>query len=203
MKNTLNFFGNDVFEKYDFKFDTSTKIDNRPIYVVNFKQKPHIEDPLFYGKLYIDANTFALTSVKFKLNLEDKYNASRIFIVKKPRKADVEPTEASYQVNYRQKNGKWYFGYSRIQLGFKIDYDKRLFNSIYHLTMEMAITNWEKNLEKTTFNSKERFKSSVILSDEASGFSDPEFWGEYNVIEPEKPIETAIKKIQKQLKKIK
>ena len=41
------------------------------------------------------------------------------------------------------------------------------------------------------------------MSDEASGFSDPEFWGEYNVIEPEKPIESAIKKIQKQLEKIK
>jgi hypothetical protein len=35
----------------------------------------------------------------------------------------------------------------------------------------------------------------------ASGFSDPDFWGEFNVIEPEKSIETAIKKIQKQLEK--
>ena len=50
---------------------------------------------------------------------------------------------------------------------------------------------------------KDRFKSTAILSDEAAGFSDPEFWGEYNVIEPEKPIESAIKKIQKQLEKAK
>ena len=44
-------------------------------------------------------------------------------------------------------------------------------------------------------------KPSVILGDEASGFSDPEFWGEYNIIEPEKSIESAIKKISKQLKR--
>jgi hypothetical protein len=34
-----------------------------------------------------------------------------------------------------------------------------------------------------------------------SGFADPNFWGEFNLIEPEKPIETAIRKIQKQLEK--
>jgi hypothetical protein len=67
--------------------------------------------------------------------------------------------------------------------------------------MEMAITDWEKNEENMSLKYKDRFKSNAILSDEASGFSDPEFWGEYNVIEPEKPIESAIKKIQKQLKK--
>ncbi|WP_111706672.1 carboxypeptidase-like regulatory domain-containing protein [Lutibacter citreus] len=203
MKNTSDFFDLDTFEKYDFKFDTSTKIDNRPIYVVNFKQKPSVEESLNYGKLFIDANTFALTSIIFHVNLEDKVAATRRFIVKKPRKAKVEAIEASYQINYREKNGKWFYAYSRIQLGFKINYDKRLFNSVYHLTMEMAITNWKKNTEGNTFKFKERLKSSVILSDEASGFSDPEFWGDYNVIEPEKPIESAIKKIQKQLKKAK
>ena len=49
--------------------------------------------------------------------------------------------------------------------------------------------------------SKERMKSSIILSDEAVGFADPNFWGEYNIIEPEKSIESAIRKIQRQLKK--
>jgi hypothetical protein len=40
------------------------------------------------------------------------------------------------------------------------------------------------------------------MMDKASGFSDPDFWGAYNVIEPEKSIEFAIKKIKKQLKKL-
>ena len=66
----------------------------------------------------------------------------------------------------------------------------------------MAITDWEKINNDRPIKLKDRLRSSVIMSDEASGFQDPEFWGEYNVIEPEKPIESAIKKIQKQLKKI-
>ena len=65
----------------------------------------------------------------------------------------------------------------------------------------MAVTYWEKAGTEKPAGRKERLRSNVIVSDEASGFSDPDFWGEFNVIEPEKSIETAIKKIQKQLEK--
>ena len=64
----------------------------------------------------------------------------------------------------------------------------------------MAVTDWEKNIGEGN-STKERIKPSIILSNEASGFSDPEFWGQYNIIEPEKSIESAIKKISKQLKR--
>ena len=67
----------------------------------------------------------------------------------------------------------------------------------------MLITDWEQNITGETPKLKESLKSSVIISDQASGFSDPEFWGEYNIIEPDKSIETAIKKISKQLEKLK
>jgi hypothetical protein len=38
------------------------------------------------------------------------------------------------------------------------------------------------------------------MMDKLTDFADPEFWGEYNIIEPEKSIETAIKKIQRKIK---
>lgn len=201
MKNTDMLFGEDMVDVYDFTFDNSTKIDNRLIHVVNFKQKRYVTDPLFYGKLYIDAQTLALTNAKFYLNLENKQKASRFFIVKKPKDADVLPIEAYYQVEYREKEGKWYYGYSRVELGFKIDWAKKWFNTIYYTTIEMAVTDWEKTDNTQIPKPKDRLRPSVIMSDNTSGFKDPEFWGAYNVIEPDKPIESAIEKIQKQLKK--
>lgn len=201
MKNTDMLFGEDMADIYDFTFDNSTKIDNRLIHVVNFKQKRYITDPLFYGKLYIDAQTLALTNAKFSLNLENKQKASRFFIIKKPKDADVLPIEAYYQVEYREKEGKWYYGYSRVELGFKIDWAKKWFNTIYYTTIEMAVTDWEKTDNTQIPKPKDRLRPSVIMSDNTSGFKDPEFWGAYNVIEPDKPIESAIEKIQKQLKK--
>ncbi len=195
-------FTEEMLKNYDFSFGTSTKIDNRPIYVVNFKPKPAILTPLYYGKLYIDAKTLALTSAQFKLNLANRKRATKVFILKKPKTADVYPIEATYRVDYREKNGKWVYSYSRIQLGFKVNWHKRLFNSVYYTTIEMAITDWKNNTSKTNIKPKDRLRKSVIMSEKASNFSDPEFWGAYNVIEPEKSIETAIKKIQKQLKKL-
>ena len=186
---------------YNFSFDTSTRVNDQLIYVIDFKQKPEIIDPLYNGKLYIDAENKILTSAIYSLNITDKRLASQMFVRRKPKNADVWPTEVSYRVDYREKDGKWYYGYSNVLLEFKIDWDKRLFNSIYSMNCEMAITDWEKNTDNAFPKYKDRMKSSIILSDEAIGFADPDFWGEYNIIEPEKSIESAIKKIQRQLRK--
>ncbi len=188
---------------YNFKFERSTMINDKLIYVVSFQQRSEIIDPLYEGKLYIDAEKKILTSAIYSLNITDRNKASALFVRKKPRNAEVYPTEVAYRVDYREKNGRWYYGYSNVLLEFKINWDKRLFNSVYSMTCEMAVTDWEKNATDQLPKAKDRIRSNIILTDAALGFSDPDFWGEYNIIEPEKSIESAIKKIQKQLKKAK
>lgn len=194
-------FTEDMLKNYEFTFNKSTSVDRQMIYVVDFKQLPGKTEPLYYGKLYIDAQSFALKSATFNLNITDKEEASKMFIMKKPFNAKVYPVEAKYRIDYREKDGRWYYGYSRIELGLKIIWKKKLFNTTYNSTVELAVTDWGKTVEKKSIDFKDRLKPSVIIVDEASGFSDPQFWGEFNVIEPEKSIETAIKKIQKQLEK--
>ena len=186
---------------YEFSFDSSTRINDQLIYIVNFNQKPEILDPLYKGKLYIDAERKILTSAIYSLNITDERLASQMFVRRKPRNAEVWPTEVSYRVDYREKDGKWYYGYSNVLLEFKIDWDKKLFNSVYSMNCEMAITDWEPNIDNLQPKNKNRMRSSIILSDEALGFADPDFWGEYNIIEPEKSIESAIRKIQRQLRR--
>lgn len=194
-------FTDETINYYDFSFDSSTRVNDKLIYVINFQQKAEIIDPFYTGKLYIDAENKILTSAIYSLNITNKQMASQMFVRKKPRNANVWPTEVAYRVDYREKDGKWYYGYSNVLLEFKIDWDKKLFNSVYSMSCEMAVTDWEKNLTNAHLTAKERIKSSIILSDEAIGFADPDFWGEYNIIEPEKSIESAIKKIQRQLKR--
>lgn len=186
---------------YNFSFDSSTRVNDQLIYVVNFSQKPNIADQLYSGKLYIDAENKILTSAIYSLNITDKDMAAQMFVRKKPKNAEVWPTEVSYRVDYRERDGKWYYGYSNVLLEFKIDWDKRLFNSVYSMNCEMAITDWEKNLDNIQPKNKDKMRSTIILSDEAIGFADPDFWGAYNIIEPEKSIESAIRKIQRQLKR--
>ena len=201
MKYPEYIFQEKSLEKYDFSYDRSTKIKDRHIYVVNFVQKPSVYEQLYKGKLFIDAENKILTSAIYSLNITNKHEASKLFVRRKPANARVWPNEVAYRVDYREKDGRWYYGYSNVLLEFKINWDRKLFNSIYSMTCEMAVTDWEKNISNEMPKSKDRMKTSIILGDEAIGFADPDFWGEFNIIEPEKSIESAIKKIRRQLKK--
>lgn len=196
-------FTNEDIPLYDFSFDASTRINGNLVYVINFKQKPNITTPLYYGKLYIDSKTLALTNAVYNLNVENRRLTSEMYVRKKPGSAVVYPTEAAYRVNYRTKNGKWQYAYSNISLTFKVKWKRKLFNNVYTLNSEMAITDWRIKDAVIEKPRKKMMRPTTILADATSGFSDPEFWGRYNIIEPEKSIESAIKKIQKQLKKAK
>lgn len=202
MKDPYLLFDHEMIEYYNFKISNITRIEDRTIYVLSFEQKPNVKMPLFYGKLYIDTQNLAVTRAIFNMNTEDKDEVARMFIRKKPFGARVFPTEASYIVNYRQNDdGKWYFGYSRGQVSFRVKWRRKLFNTNYHTTLEMAVTDWEVTDEKP-FRGSDRLKINAIMEDEVSGFSDPDFWGDYNVIEPEQPIESVIKKINRKLSKM-
>jgi len=201
VRNRELFFTSDMFEIYRFRYDKMVNMNNRNVYVIDFEQRGSIVEPFYKGKLYIDSDSFALVKTVFSLNLENLDKAKKFFVKKKPINADVIPLDTKYIVDYREQNGKWHFNYSRIELSFKVKWDKKLFNSIYNIFIEMAVTDWKVNEDKTVIRSRDRMRRSVILNDQASGFSDPDFWGERNVIEPDKSIDNAIRKIQRNYEK--
>lgn len=197
IRNKDLFFTPDMFDIYQFTFDKMISMDNRNVYVIDFIQKASVVEPFYKGKLYIEVESYALVKSVFSLHLENLNRAKKFFVKKKPANADVIPVDTKYIVDYRESNGKWHFNYSRIELSFKIKWDKKLFNSIYNITIEKAVTDWADNVQGTSVKNRDRMRRNVILTDEATGFSDPEFWGENNVIEPDKSIQNAIKKIQR------
>jgi hypothetical protein len=191
-------FSSDALKIYDFTLENNTQIDDKKVYVLAFKQKQVITTPLYFGKLYIDTESMAVINATFNLNVEDKIASGLLFTQKKPIGADVYPLQASYQINYREQNGKWIFAYSRGDITFLVNWDKKLFNTTYETSVELAVTDWKKKNNDTP-KETQKLRQNVIMMDKVSDFADPEFWGEYNIIEPEKSIETAIKKIQRKM----
>ena len=193
-------FSGIISDTYNFKFDKVTRVNNKLIYIVNFTEKDHSQ-PWYSGKLYVDSESLALIKANFTMNVDDKDKAAEIFVKKKPNAADVYPVDVVYQVDYRESNGKWYYSYSRAQLEFVVNWKRKLFNSRYTLNGEMAVTDWEKysngNLKKT----EDFISTSVVMVDDVSGFTDQDFWGDQNIIEPEKSIQNAIEKIQRKLER--
>ncbi|HNY14672.1 MAG TPA: carboxypeptidase-like regulatory domain-containing protein, partial [Bacteroidales bacterium] len=136
---------------------------------------------------------------EFGFNLDDKEAAQSIFIRKKPLGMEVTPELATYRAKYREQDGKWYFAYSRAEVKFKVDWKKKLFNTYYTTMAEIAVTD-RTTEDVIKFAGKERLKFTDVFSDKVNDFADPDFWGEYNVIEPDQSIESAIRKLSKKLK---
>ena len=204
IKEPINIFSENVFDLYNFRFEDITQINDKQVFIISFKQKPALEDPdpLYSGKLFIDTKSLAIISATFQLNVENRIKAGLIFTRKKPKDLVLYPTEVSYQVDYRQQNNKWVFSYSRGDITFKLNWDKWIFNTSYNTTFELVNTNWENQYNQMQMNTQ-KLSPNVIMSDRIPNAVDVDFWGQYNIIEPEKSIETAIKKIQrKNLKEI-
>jgi len=199
VKNPASIMTLESMKDYDYTLESIITINEKPHYVVKFNQKPEVDAPLFLGKFYIDIESYALTEAEFSINLEDQEEASSIFIRKKPLGMKVLPEMASYRVKYREQDNKWYFSYGRAEVKFKVDWAKKLFNTDYTTMSEIAVTD-RTDEEVIKFESKERLKKGDIFTDEVSAFVDPDFWGDYNVIEPDQSIESAIRRLARRLR---
>ncbi|MDG5801058.1 carboxypeptidase-like regulatory domain-containing protein [Marinilabiliaceae bacterium ANBcel2] len=199
MKDPYTLFDSEIIEHYNFEMEDVTVIDDRLLYVVSFKQKSNVEIPLFYGRVYVDTQNLAIARAVYNMNVEDRDEAARMFVRSKPFGARVYPTEASYEATYReQEDGLWYLAHTKGNISFRINWRRRLFNTNYHTSIEMAVTDWEKT-EERPFRGGDRLRMNVIMEDEVLGFLDEDFWGDYNVIEPEAPIERLIRRIGRRL----
>ena len=199
VKNPETFLTREAIDQYDLELSSIVVIDDRTNYVINFYQKPFITTPLYQGRLFIDIETYAVAQAEFSFNLENKELATSMFIRKKPMGMQVTPEVTSYLVRYREMDGKWYFTHSRAEVKFKVDWKKKLFNTNYTTMSELAITDrTEKDVVK--FTSKERIRPTDVFSEEVAAFADPDFWGDYNVIEPDQSIEAAIRRLSRKVK---
>ncbi len=199
VKNTDAILTKEAMEYYNYTLTGVIEIDNKPHYVIDFIQKPSVEIPLFMGSLYIEMENNAITEVEFGFNLSDKEAVSSIFIRKKPLGMEVTPEVATYRTKYREQDGKWHFTYSRAEVRFKVNWKKKLFNTNYTTMSEIAVTD-RTDKEVIKFAGKDKIKYADVFSEQVNAFTDPEFWGDYNVIEPDQSIESAIRKLSRKLK---
>jgi hypothetical protein len=198
-KNTESVLTREAMVNYDYRITGVIEIDNKPHYVIEFNQKPSVEMPLFMGSLYIDMDSYAITEAEFGFNLANKEAAQSIFIKKKPLGMKVTPVIATYRTKYREQGGKWHFAYSRAEVKFKVDWNKKLFNTYYTTMSEIAVTD-RTDQEVIKFAGKDKIRYNDVFSEKVTAFTDKEFWGDYNVIEPDQSIETAIRRLSKKLK---
>ncbi len=183
----------EVLPFYDFYLEEMETIDQRPQYVVGFRPNGTLPYALYYGKFYIDRERLSFTRAEFNLDMSDRQKATAAILRRKPLGLRFKPVEVSYLVDYMDHEGKTYLNYVRNEIRFKCDWRRKLFATNYAVVSEMVVT----DIEKATAGipSREAFGRNEIFSDNAALFFDKDFWGNYNIIEPDESLEKAVGKL--------
>ena len=192
----------DVFsasEDYQFSMGDIANIDDTPFYTLNFMGKHQLEDFQYKGTLYIDTESYAIARLEFQMDISDlnREEAAKLYVIKMPTRMRFTMDHAEYIVNYKKVDGKWYFDYSKTNMGFYVRRVRSLFRHYYEVTSEMAVTDHKD--EALIIEGSDRVRTNQILTDDINSFQDPDFWEDYNIIQPDQSIQAAIQRIIRQL----
>ena len=200
VKNPMELFEEDAMNYYVYQMGGIVNINDRQAYIVDFDQLEDVDFPLYSGKVYIDVEDLAIVGADFRISPKRLDEAVRYLVRKKPVGMRIDLINASYLVKYRLISGKWYLSYVRTEMIMGVRWMKKLFKSTYTTMSEMAVTDIDPE-NVTRYRYRESANREDIFIDQVSDFEDPDFWGEYNIIQPEESIQSAIEKISRKLKR--
>ena len=194
VKNSELLLNEEELDAYGFKWGVPEYINDRLQLVVLIEPKYPKDWALYHGKLYIDDERLAFTRIELNLDMSDKDKATRTMLVKKPIGVRFKPRELSCVVDYRYIDGVTRISYLRNTFKFNCDWKKRLFSTSFTATCEMAVTDSESEDVKPIV-SRNSFDSHDSYYDKVEYFMDPEYWSNYNIIEPSESLDKAIRKL--------
>lgn len=197
VKNMDALFYQPDLDLYSYTMEAPAYIGDRIQFVIKLTPEMEAEYPLYFAKLYIDRELLTFTRVEASLDMRDKVKATRAILVSKPMSLRFFPEEATVVLNYTlsPEEGKTRLSYFRSTMRFSCDWRKRLFKTRYTTVNELVVTDLRDQAAPIPRNERFRFKEN--LNDKAPEFLDPDFWKDYNIIEPSESLEHAIGRLRK------
>ena len=200
VKNPDILLDEESLDYYSFKMGEMTSVDDRMQFVVHFEPRMIVHFPLLFGTLFIDRENLSFTRAEFKMDMRDKQKATAAILKDKPAGLRFTPEDVTYIITYKQQGDKMYLNYIRNEIRFKCDWKRRFFATNYEVIAESIITDrTDQNVSRIP--NKETFTVHQSLSNEVELYQDENFWESYNIIEPTESLESAAKRLKKQILK--
>lgn len=196
VKNPDLLLDKEMLDFYEYTMENVEFIDERPQFVIRFSPTRQFPQALYQGRFYIDQERLSFTKAEFHLDLTDKQKAISAILHRKPFGLRFRPLEVSYLIHYIDRGDKTDLHYMRSEIQFKCDWKRKLFATNYTILSEMVVTDRYVSTEKIP--RRMEFERYQVFSDNASHFFDADFWEDYNIIEPDEPLEKAVNKLKKQ-----
>jgi hypothetical protein len=178
---------------YKYELDYLIDYFGRPTYVILFEPAGKIDFPCYEGKLFIDRETYALVHAEFSLGKDGMKYARRSLIRKKPKGFNVRPLDLDYRVTYRYSENRWSLSTAQTSVRFRVRSRNDKINSVFHSISDLLVTNMEKTGLRR-FEKDETFLPTDIFTEMIIDY-DKEFWGDFNIIQPDDDLRKALKEI--------
>ena len=201
-KNREYLLNTDLLNCCELHMDMPVKIGDRPHYVIKVVPTIPTLNPIMGGRLYIDQETLTISRSELELDVRDWRKAAEYMLVSKPLGLRFHPRELTVVVVYEtDMKGVTHMSYVRNVMRFNCDWKRHLFASPYTVVSEMVVTDRlqqgkdaKRPRGRSSFGIRERFYDRVEY------FEDPDFWADYNIIEPTESLEHAIGKLKKRVR---
>ena len=185
----------DELSNYELQMGLPATIGDRLQFAIKLIPRNSTPYPLYEGVIYIDRETFAFTRFELDYDMRDKDKVTQSILISKPAGLRFTPTQVSIRYDYSlSEEGVSRVSYVRSVMRFKCDWKKKLFRSDYTAVSELVTTDRHSEAVEP-IPRKEAFGGREVLSDKAAQNYDPEFWKDYNIIEPSESLDKAIVRI--------
>ena len=199
VKNSELLFYPDDLGHYTYTLTGTEMLGNRPHYVVRMLPDGRQPYALFYATLYIDQQSLAIARADLRLDMRHRLHATEAMLVHKPAGLHFTPLELTMNIYYRTEGGVTHLNYVRNELRFKCDWHRRLFASPFTVVSEFVVTNIQPHARP--IRGRESFRQRDNLYDRVEYFSDPDFWGADNIIEPTEALNRAVERLRRSVER--
>jgi hypothetical protein len=194
MKNMFDFLDPASFNYYDYHLTDIVTIDDQSAFVISFRQREDITEPLMEGDIYINVDNYALVLADFEINPLFIDQTATSYISRLPRAYSMRPEYVRYRTRYRNVNGRYYLSHVRGDLGFLARGRKRIFNSRFNIFFELAVTD-HRTTDVARFDHDEVAPAYSVFSNTITGY-DAGFWKGFDFLKPEDDLVEALKRLE-------
>ena len=183
MRHMFDFLDPESFNSYDYHLTDIVTIDGETAFVISFKQKEWVTEPLMKGDIYINVDNYSVVLAEFEINPLYIDQTGESFISRLPRNYSMKPEYVRYRTRYRHVDGRYYLSHVRGDLGFLARGKKRFFSSRFNIFFELAITDHRTD-NVVRFDHEELAPVYSVFSQTINGY-DAEFWKDFDFLKPE------------------
>ncbi len=197
MRHLFDFLDPESFNTYEYHLTDIVTIDGQTAFVVSFKQREWVTEPLMQGDIYINVDDYSVVLAEFEVNPLYVEQTGESFISRLPRDYSMRPEYVRYRTRYRNVDGRYYLAHVRGDLGFMARGKKRVFSSRFNIFFEMAITDYRTD-NVVRFDHEELAPAYSVFSRTIAGY-DAGFWKDFDFLKPEEDLVEALQKLNVRL----